>query len=142
MARGSPSRRATKSVTKKTHALREARRAWAIGVDLSSLAVLERLFVRMPVRLLRARNNALDQLLYDVEAIPPAKRREPLRWSDPDASIVLVHRGNASERDVDHFEQLDQFLARRERHLVDIVAMAAVSGAMRAPASRARANVH
>ncbi|MGZ8202071.1 MAG: hypothetical protein ACXWUB_02380 [Burkholderiales bacterium] len=126
MARSSPPRRAAKSATNNTHATRDARLPWAIGVDLSSLAVLERLFVRMPVRLLRARNNALDQLFYDVEAIPPAKRRELLQWSDPDGSIVVVHPGNGSERDIDHFEQLDKFLAWRERHPVDIVAMAGV----------------
>jgi len=129
MARSSTSQRATRatrSATVEQPVVRDARNAWTIGVDLSGLAVLERLFVRMPVRLLRARNNALDQLFYDVDAIPPAKRRELLRWSDPDGSIVVVHPGNGSARDVDHFEQFDAFVRWRERHRVDIVAMAGV----------------
>lgn len=126
MARSSPSHRATRSAAVKKPVVRDAPRAWRIGVDLSGLAVLERLFVRMPVRLLRARNNALDQLFYDVDAIPPVKRRELLQWSDPDGSIVVVHPGNGSARDVDHFEQLDAFVEWRARHPVDIVAMAGV----------------
>lgn len=45
-----------------------------LGLDFSGLAVFERLFVRMPVRLLRAGNNILDLLFYDVHTIPPATR--------------------------------------------------------------------
>jgi len=85
----------------------------------------------MPVRLLRARNSAIDQRFYDVEAIPPAKRSELLRWSDPDGSIVVMHPGDASARDVHRFEHFDAFVAWRKRHCVDIVA-----------ASRAHAQVH
>jgi hypothetical protein len=126
MARSSASHRATRSANVKQPATRAARNGRTVGVDLSGLAVLERLFVRMPVRLLRARNNALDQLFYDVDTIPPQKRRALLQWSDPDGSIVVVHPGDASAREVDHFEHVDKFVAWRKRHGVDIVAMAGV----------------
>src|SRR5215467_4700323 len=59
-----------------------------IGIDFSGLAVFERLFLRTPVRMLRAANNVLDLLFYDIHTIPAEKRRELLRWSDPDGSIL------------------------------------------------------
>ncbi len=123
MARSSASHRAARSATVRKPV---ARAAWPSGVDLSGLAVFERLFVRMPVRLLRARNNAIDQLFYDVDAIPPAKRRELLQWSDPDGSIVVVHPGSADAREVAHFTQFDAFVAWRERNPIEIVAIAGV----------------
>ncbi len=126
MARSSPSRAATKQPTGAAHEARTASQPWSVVVDLGALAVLERLFLRAPVRLLRARNNALDQLFYDVDTIPVARRRDLLQWSDPDGSIVVVHPGDAHERDVEHFEHIDTFVAWRKRHAVDVVALAGV----------------
>ena len=97
-----------------------------LGFDFSGLAVLERLFLRMPVRLLRAGNNVLDLLFYDVHAIPPATRRELLRWSDPDGSILVVHPGDGHERAVAHFEHVEDFLASPQARRLDVAAIAGV----------------
>src|SRR5215470_7736577 len=97
-----------------------------LRLDFSSLAVFERLFLRMPVRLLRAGNNVLDLLFYDVHTIPAATRRALLRWSDPDGSILVVHPGNGEERQVAHYEHVDDFLASTEAKKLDAVAIAGV----------------
>jgi len=97
-----------------------------IGIDFSGLAVFERLFLRTPVRMLRAANNVLDLLFYDIHTIPAEKRRELLRWSDPDGSILVVHPGHGVEREVKHFEQIDKFLASPEAKELDVVAIAGV----------------
>src|SRR5262249_15807964 len=76
------------------------------GLDFSGLAVFERLFLRTPVRLLRAANNVLDLMFYDIHTIPAEKRRELLRWSDPDGSILVVHPGDGDRREVEHFEHV------------------------------------
>ena len=74
----------------------DARSQPRVGFDFSGLAVFERLFLRTPVRLLRAGNNVLDLLFYDVHAIPATTRRDLLRWSDPDGSRPC---GNVNLRD-------------------------------------------
>jgi hypothetical protein len=97
-----------------------------IGLDFSSLAVFERLFLRMPVRLLRAGNNVLDLLFYDIHTIPTATRRSLLRWSDPDGSILVVHPGDGDKREVSHFEHVEDFLASVDAKKLDVVAIAGV----------------
>ncbi|HXX82558.1 MAG TPA: hypothetical protein VEN29_01110 [Casimicrobiaceae bacterium] len=97
-----------------------------IGIDFSGLAVLERLFLRTPVRLLRAGNNVLDLLFYDIHTIPASTRRSLLRWSDPDGSILVVHPGNGEKREVAHFEHVDDFLASAYAKRLDVVAIAGV----------------
>ena len=97
-----------------------------LGLDFSGVAVFERLFLRMPVRLLRAGNNVLDLLFYDVHAIPAATRRSLLRWSDPDGSILVVHPGDGDRREVSHFEHVEDFLASADAGKLDVVAIAGV----------------
>lgn len=97
-----------------------------LGLDLSGLAVFERLFLRMPVRLLRAGNNVLDLLFYDIHAIPAATRRSLLRWSDPDGSILVVHPGDGDRREVTHFEHVEDFLTSPDAKKLDAVAIAGV----------------
>jgi hypothetical protein len=95
------------------------------GLDFSGLAVLERLLLRTPVRLLRARNNVLDVLFYDVDTLPPGVRHRLLRWSDPDGSIVVVCPGDARHREVHHYEHAEDFLASKWARS-DAVAIAGV----------------
>ena len=97
-----------------------------MGLDFSSLAVFERLFLRTPVRLLRACNNVLDLLFYDIHTIPAATRRFLLRWSDPDGSILVVHPGDGDKRVVSHFEHVDDFLTSADAKKLDAVAIAGV----------------
>jgi hypothetical protein len=97
-----------------------------MALDFSGLAVLERLFLRMPVRLLRAGNNVLDLLFYDVHTIPAATRSALLRWSDPEGSILVVHPGDGHERKVSHFEHVEDFLASPDAKTLDVVAIAGV----------------
>jgi hypothetical protein len=97
-----------------------------VGFDFSGLAVFERLFLRTPVRLLRAGNNVLDLLFYDIHAIPAATRRDLLRWSDPDGSILVVHPGDGHERKVSHFEHVEDFLASPKANRLEVVAIAGV----------------
>src|SRR5438552_6947538 len=97
-----------------------------LGFDFSGLAVLERLFLRMPVRMLRAGNNVLDLLFYDIHTIPAATRRALLKWSDPDGSILVVHPGNGDKREVKHFEQVENFLASADAKSLEVVAIAGV----------------
>jgi hypothetical protein len=88
--------------------------------------VFERLFLRTPVRLLRAANNVLDLLFYDIHTIPAATRSKLLRWSDPDGSILVVHPGDASRREVTHFEHVADFVASEDAKKLDIAAIAGV----------------
>ncbi len=104
----------------------DARSEPRLGFDFSGFAVFERLFLRAPVRLLRAGNNVLDLLFYDVHTIPAAKRRDLLRWSDPDGSILVVHPGDGHEREVAHFEHVEDFLASPDAKRLEVVAIAGV----------------
>jgi len=97
-----------------------------IGLDFSGLAVFERLFLRAPVRMLRAANNVLDLMFYDIHTIPAERRRELLRWSDPDGSILVVRPGDGDKREVKHFEHIDEFLTSLEAKELDAVAIAGV----------------
>lgn len=127
MARSTSAPRASGRRAKASLARHESHaQATAIGIDLTALAVFERMFLRMPVRLLRARNNALDQLFYDVDAIPAIWRRRLLRWSDPSGSVVVVHPGNGRDRDIEHFEHIEKFVASLARRSVATVALAGV----------------
>lgn len=88
--------------------------------------MFERLFLRMPVRLMRARNNVLDLMFYDINTIPVEKRRELLEWTDPDGSVLVVYPGNGEKREVKHFEHVEKFLASDEFRSTQIVAIAGV----------------
>ncbi len=98
----------------------------AYGIDFSPFAVFERLFLRTPVRLMRARNNVLDLMFYDVHTIPVEKRRKLLEWTDPDGSVLVVYPGNGDEREVTHFEHVEKFLASEEFRSTRVVAIAGV----------------
>ena len=98
----------------------------AYGIDFSPFAVFERLFLRTPVRLMRARNNVLDLMFYDVNTIPVVTRHKLLEWTDPDGSVLVVHPGNGTEREVTHFEHVEKFLASKEFRSTQVVAIAGV----------------
>jgi hypothetical protein len=96
------------------------------GIDFSPFAVFERLFLRTPVRLMRARNNVLDLMFYDIKTIPAETRRKLLEWTDPDGSVLVVCPGNGAVREVTHFEHVDEFLASAEFRSTQVVAIAGV----------------
>ena len=98
----------------------------AYGLDFSAFAVFERLFLRTPVRLMRARNNVLDLMFYDVDVIPAATKRQLLAWTDPDGSVLVVHPGNGAQRKVTHFEHVEDFLSSKVLRSTEIVAIAGV----------------
>jgi hypothetical protein len=98
----------------------------AYGIDFSPFAVFERLFLRTPVRLMRARNNVLDLMFYDINTIPAEKRRKLLEWTDPDGSVLVVYPGNGDKREVTHFEHVEKFLASEEFRSTQVVAIAGV----------------
>jgi hypothetical protein len=98
----------------------------AYGFDFSPFAVFERLFLRTPVRLMRARNNVLDLMFYDVDAIPVATRRKLLEWTDPEGSVLVAYPANGAEREVTHFEHVEKFLASKEFLSTRVVAIAGV----------------
>src|SRR5450755_2233358 len=98
----------------------------AYGFDFSPFAVFERLFLRTPVRFMRARNNVLDLMFYDVDTIPAAIRRKLLEWTDPDGSVLVVYPGSGAERKVTTFEHVEKFLDSEEFRTTQVVAIAGV----------------
>jgi hypothetical protein len=98
----------------------------AYGIDFSPFAVFERLFLRTPVRLMRARNNVLDLMFYDINTIPVETRRTLLEWTDPDGSVLVVYPGNGDAREVTHFEHVEKFLASEQFRSTQVVAIAGV----------------
>jgi hypothetical protein len=93
--------------------------------DFSGWAVYERLFLRTPIRFLRACNTVLDLLFYDVGTLPPRERRRLLEWTDPDGSIVVVHPGRRGHRAVQHM-RVDDFLRAPDLRDYGVVAIAGV----------------